>query len=237
MKPNPTNQPTASFLRIIFAAIIASLSAFAALAENLDWDSKNQSFQADFDDTEIRAVYTFKNTSDKIVEITDTSATCGCTVPSLEKNRYEPGETGKLDALFTIGSRQGKQRKVINVKTTDASGRTVTYELQLNVDIPVPVTFKPRVRFWKLQKEATSQEIEVSFHKRMPMELSELSVKDAADAAAFDYEIETLAEGLHYKIILTPKTPNKRSRAAYYLVSQDDEKDILKRYPIYAYVR
>ncbi|MBK1875637.1 DUF1573 domain-containing protein [Pelagicoccus mobilis] len=224
-------------MRLILGISLALATPFIALAENLNWTTQEQHFQADFDDTEIIANYAFTNTSQETVEIIETSATCGCTVPTLEKQSYAPGESGELKAVFTVGSRQGKQRKAITVATKDSAGAETTYELKLDIDIPVPVTFKPRVRFWKVSGEATTQEIEVTFHEQMPMSLAKLANKDPDEPTNFDYQIETLADGLKYKIKLTPKKPDKKSRTTYYLVSEQDEKNILRRYPIYAYVR
>jgi len=237
MKSNPSYSMTASFFKALGLFALALLAPVFLFAESLSWASKEQFFKTDFDDKEITASYPFTNTGQEVIEITETSATCGCTVPTLEKKTYAPGESGELKAVFTVGSRQGKQRKSITVVTQDPSGNATTYELKLEVDIPVPVSFKPRVRFWKVQEEATTQEIEVTFNEAMPMNLAELALKDANDPVSFKYEIETVNEGLLYKIKLTPLTPSEKSRATYYLVSQDDEKDILKRYPIYAYVR
>lgn len=237
MKPNTPCNATAS-QRKAFATIALAIAApLLALAESLAWNTTTQQFQANFDDQEITANYAFTNTSDHEVVIVETSATCGCTVPTLEKKSYAPGEKGELKAVFTIGSRQGKQRKVITVVTKGNGDQEESYELKLEVDIPVPVTFKPRVRFWKVQEETTSQEILVNFHPRMPMTLETLALKNPKDPDTFDYEIQALKAGLQYKITFRPKTPNEKSRATFNLVSPEDENNILKRYPIYLYVR
>lgn len=237
MKPLTTRLMT---LRpaLLSAFLLASLAAPLALfAQALDWDRETQSFEAEFEQESITATYPFANTSDQTVTIVDTKATCGCTVPSLDKKTYAPGESGELTAIFTIGSRQGKQRKLITVTTESADGEKASYELKLEVDIPVPVTFQPRVRFWKMQDAAETQEILVTFHERMPMSLDALAHKDGEESRSFDYEIETVDPGLQYRIKITPRTPHQAARDVVHLVSDDDSKGILKRYPIYAYVR
>ncbi len=227
-----------SSLGRFFALLLAGLAAPAiALAASLDWESNSQQFETDFGDETVEASYAFTNIGESTVTIIETSASCGCTVPSLSKKIYEPGESGELNAIFTIGARQGNQHKLITVVTEDAQGAQDTYELKLEVNIPVPVSFKPRVRFWKLNAEATTQDIEVSFHEKYPMALSGLERKDADEPAQFDYEIVTVTEGLKYIIKLTPKTPDVKSRDTFLLVSEQDNEDILRRYPIYAYVR
>ncbi|MDQ8180879.1 DUF1573 domain-containing protein [Pelagicoccus sp. SDUM812005] len=225
-------------VRRLLAAFLCGLAAPAlAWTASLEWATETQSFETEFGDESVEATYPFTNTGDTPVTILETSASCGCTVPTLSKKVYEPGESGELNAIFTIGSRQGKQRKLITVVTENAEGSQDTYELKLEVDIPVPVTLAPRVRFWKLGAEASTQTIEITFHERSPMTLSGLARKDADQPAQFDYEIETVTEGLKYTVKLTPKSLDVKSRDTFLLVSEQDENDILKRYPIYAYVR
>lgn len=210
---------------------------FTSFGQSIEWAADTQNFDASFDDEEISASYEFTNTSDSAISIVDVTASCGCTVPSLVKKDYEAGESGELTAIFDIGSRQGKQRKVITVVAATEGDETETYELQLNVDIPVPVTYKPRVRFWKINSEPSTQDIEVTFHEKYPMMVTGLTRKEDSVEPAFDYEIETVTEGLSYVIKLTPKNPEQKSRDIFFLQSEQDESGLLLKYPIYGYVR
>ncbi|MBD5781519.1 DUF1573 domain-containing protein [Pelagicoccus sp. NFK12] len=227
----------APILRLLAAALTGLALPAAIFAASLDWKKETQHFETEFGDKKVEATYPFTNVGESTVTIIETSASCGCTVPSLSKKVYEPGESGELNAVFDIGSRQGKQHKVITVVTEDATGAQDTYELKLEVDIPIPVTFNPRVRFWKINSEPTTQDIEVTFHEKHPMILKELERKDPDLPAKFEYEIETVTEGLKYIVKLTPKTPDEQSRDTLLLVSEQDKEGILDRYPIYAYVR
>ncbi len=217
--------------------LIGLLAPALTLAASLEWKTDSQYFETDFGDETIEAAYPFTNTSNSTVTIVEATASCGCTVPTLDKKVYEPGESGELNAIFTIGSRQGKQHKVITVVTEDKDGSKDTYELKLEVDIPIPVTFKPRVRFWKLDSEATTQNIEITFHEKLPTVISDLKRRDPNEPAKFDYEIETVTEGLKYIVKLTPKTPNQKASETFFISSEQDRDDILRKYPIYAYVR
>ncbi|MDQ8186392.1 DUF1573 domain-containing protein [Pelagicoccus sp. SDUM812002] len=223
--------------RFICFALLGLAAPSLVFAASLEWSNETQQFETGFEDEAVEATYAFTNVGDSTVTIVESSASCGCTVPSLTKKTYEPGESGELNAIFTIGSRQGKQRKFITVIAEDANGTQNTYELKLEVDIPIPVSFNPRVRFWKLSEEAVTQEIEVTFHEEASMVLTGLKRKDDDQGGQFDYEIETVAEGLEYIIKLTPKTPNVKSRDTFLLVSEQGNDEILRRYPIYAYVR
>ncbi|EDY83211.1 conserved domain protein [Verrucomicrobiia bacterium DG1235] len=224
-------------IRILAAFALCFLAPIAAQADDLTWNQQTQSFTTGFKDESVTATYSFTNTSDVLVSVVETKASCGCTVPTLEKHDYQPGESGELKAIFTIGSRQGKQRKAITVLTENAAGESGSYELKLEVDIPIPVTLKPRVRFWKVSETAETQDIEILFHEQMPMNLTDLARKDSEEPSSFDYQIETITAGSHYRLSLTPKTPDLKSREVFYLQSDQDEKGMLRKFPIYAYVR
>ncbi len=237
MNSSRSYKSPASLLRSSALLLVGLLAPALTLAASLEWKTESQYFETDFGDETVEAAYPFTNTSDSTVTIVESTASCGCTVPTLNKKAYEPGESGELNAIFTIGSRQGKQHKVITVVTETEDGTKDTYELQLDIDIPIPVTFKPRVRFWKLDSEATTQDIEITFHEKSPMVISDLKRRDPDEPALFDYEIVTVTEGLNYIVKLTPKTPNQKSSDTFFIVSEQDTDNILRRYPIYAYVR
>lgn len=237
MKPTLSRILPTSLLRIAKILSFGLAAPAISWGTSLDWAVESEHFDAGFETEIITASYPFTNAGTSAVTIIESSASCGCTVPTLDKTTYEPGENGELTAIFTIGSRQGKQRKTITVVTEDANGAKNTYELRLEVDIPVPVTFKPRVRFWKLDSEAITQNIEITFHEQFPIEISGLTRKDPEQPAQFDYEIETVSEGLKYIVKLTPKTPELKARDTFILSSAQDTEGILQKYPIYAYVR
>src|SRR5690606_23474941 len=126
-------------------AVFLTSSVLGALA----WEKEKQQFETEFGQESVEAVYEFTNTGDQTVTITSAKASCGCTVPTLEKKVYEPGESGELTAIFTLGSRQGAQHKTITVET-ESGDESQQYKLELEVDIPIPVTLSPRVRFWSV---------------------------------------------------------------------------------------
>lgn len=228
---------TVSFLLRSAAAYLGLAATAAAAAASLEWTQDSLSFETDFNVEEVVATYTFANNGPSAVTIVETTASCGCTIPTLDKKVYAPGEAGELTAVFTIGSRQGMQHKTITVATEDADGNNENYDLKLEVDIPIPVTFQPRVLFWAVNSEASTKEVEINFHEKMPMRLAGVDRKDAGEPEYYDYEIVTITEGLKYMLRATPKTTEAKSRDVLFLRGEKDEREILKRYPIYIYIR
>ena len=48
--------------------------------------------------------FKFKNTGDALLKISKVHAPCGCTVPTLTRKEFAPGESGTLTVIFRAGS-------------------------------------------------------------------------------------------------------------------------------------
>jgi hypothetical protein len=59
--------------------------------------------------------YPFTNAGNQPLIIESVKASCGCTVPTLAKYRYEPGESGQIDVVFDPKAMQGAKPKDITV--------------------------------------------------------------------------------------------------------------------------
>lgn len=227
-----------SALRLAFAATALFFSQIAAFAENaLAWEQTSIDVNAEIGQQEVNAYYPFTNTSDAPVTITKTSASCGCTIPSLEKDTYAPGESGKLLATFDIGSRVGKQRKEITVETREA-GATQSYKLTLNVDIPQLIQLKRRALLWKIGDKSDPKDCEILIHASYPMKIANVVSKNGENTESnFIFEIEEVKPNEQYLLRITPKDTSKKARETCYLTSPDDTKNHLRNFPIYAWIR
>lgn len=228
-------QPFSSLLLVLVAVSVATF-AQAVESFSLKWDQTQLSYETEIGQERVEAQFAFVNSSVHTVTVTNTSASCGCTVPSLDKTVYAPGESGVLKAIFTIGSRQGHQHKTISVET-QADGKPETYELTLDVEIPVPVTLKPRVRFWNVGDKTTTQDIEIAMNEKFPLIINGVKAKPGDESDAFTYDIETKVEGRSYTLHITPKSMAEKARGVFYLTASNDTKGVLANSPIYVYVR
>ena len=59
--------------------------------------------------------YRFKNTGTKPLVVTNTSASCGCTVPQKPEQPILPGETGFIKVVFDSKGKAGTAHKTISV--------------------------------------------------------------------------------------------------------------------------
>ena len=69
-----------------------------------------------------QTVFTFTNTGDAPLIITDATSSCGCTIPDYPKNTpIAPGQQGQMVVNFN-GSGQNQVTKTINVQANTANG-------------------------------------------------------------------------------------------------------------------
>ena len=59
--------------------------------------------------------FTFENTGNADLLITDATASCGCTVPEFPKEPVPPGKSGVVNVVFDSAKKDGYQRKEIFV--------------------------------------------------------------------------------------------------------------------------
>lgn len=114
-------------------ALLLLLALFGATRlVALDWDEKQISRTARPGTPEVRAEFTFKNTSAQTVHVLDLSTSCGCTRVRASAPEIAPGATGAIHAIFTVGKRTGRQQTSIYLLTSESDDMI---ELQLRVTI------------------------------------------------------------------------------------------------------
>ena len=121
-----------------------------ALPDALRLD-QNKFDWGDISDTDpVEHVFTFTNIADKEVQIA-VAASCGCTVPTLEKTTYKPGENGKVSARFDPHNRQGPQTKTLTFTIINPQGvynqqiATLTANVKALVQVDPPKMFLSEV--------------------------------------------------------------------------------------------
>lgn len=111
----------------IFVSVVLSLSCRAAekpveTKRLLVWDATSKTNTAKAGDLSSRFDFVVRNVSTNIVEITDITTSCGCTVASMPENpwRIKPGETNHLPVLADLRGKTGSIFKDVNISSKDA---------------------------------------------------------------------------------------------------------------------
>lgn len=90
------------------------------------------------------------NNGDHEINILSLSSTCGCTVPSLDKFKLNPGDRSKLKASVIFGYRQGDHFKEIVIETDETENPI--RRIGLKIHIPYVLKWSPeKVDFSKLR--------------------------------------------------------------------------------------
>ena len=89
--------------------VMPALLAFSAVAgySQLTFESTKQQLKATAADERMEVTFKFKNTGTTPVTILEVDGNCGCLKAEADKESYAKGESGTINAVFTIGSKEG----------------------------------------------------------------------------------------------------------------------------------
>lgn len=73
----------------------------------------------------VKHEFTFTNTGDAPLVITDTRTSCGCTVPSWPKESIAPGESAKMLVQFNSTGKKNMQNKSVTIMTNTKKGTEI----------------------------------------------------------------------------------------------------------------
>ncbi len=188
-------RPSARSGLLLWCAV-AWVCGASPLAARLTWTVTRMELTARPGDTTLTAVYPFENRTGDTIHILDLHASCGCTVPELEKHTYAPGEKGEVKLTFTIGSRQGLQTKTVSIRTSQ--GDTV---LQFIAHLPQRLQIAPRLVVFRPGDDAP-RPVKLSFHADVPV--SGVTVSDPGPA--FIVRLSETRPGADYTLTVAPSS-------------------------------
>ena len=74
---------------------------------------------------EVKHTYTFKNSGNAELLISNASASCGCTVPNWPRQPIRPGESAGIDVTFNSAGKGGKVEKTIHITANTRPTETI----------------------------------------------------------------------------------------------------------------
>lgn len=210
------------YLRLLSLALPLSLLAATALAQPgatepppfvpyLAFETKRIEHTAQPGETSFKANFPFTNKTDKVVEVLHVQSTCGCTVATLEKMTYEPGEGGVIEAVFEYGDRAGPQEKTVSVMTLSAGGAGPQMEhLTIAVNLLDPLRVVPRLISWRSSEGGEERHLQV----RLEPSLDPKPVRVETSDPAFEAHLEPTSDPYLMDLVVrlvgeaTPRTAN-----------------------------
>lgn len=119
--------------KLLHQSRLNNLDPGAATALNLPKTSvKFENMEHDFgkvqQDTENKYLFSFTNTGDEPLVISNAVGSCGCTVPTYPKEPIQPGKSGQIEVVYSPGKQVGSQ-----VKTVSITANTEPTVTQINI--------------------------------------------------------------------------------------------------------
>ena len=128
--------------------------------------------------------FKFMNTGSGILRIADVNETCGCTLFSLAKTQYAPGESGTLKVQYNADEQFGQVAKNLSVRSNDRTNPEVT--LAIKATIMTKVDYEPKTLSLLLKQEnAGCPKITLTSTDGQPFSISHF--RSTADYITADY--------------------------------------------------
>ncbi len=130
-----------------------------ANAPKIVFDKMSHEFGKISDEKSVETVFKFTNTGkSKLVFTSPPKGSCGCTVPSLAKMEYEPGESGEMKIIFNPAGKHGEQNTRVSFSTNDPTQKDIS--LAIHSVVRQTVWFEPPlVSFGEVELGKTPSQI------------------------------------------------------------------------------
>ncbi len=219
--------PVLHFMRAILTIVSCLILGVASHAQ-LKWDTQKVELTSLPTDAAVDSKFGFVNAGDSAVTIEAVQSSCGCTIPTLEKKTYAPGERGALLAHFLVGDRRGKQEKTIRVQI---QGEREPALLTLIVNIPEILRVTPPILIWEQSQPVEAKTFTVQAQANLPV----LVNKVTSTNPEMDIKVETVSAAREYRVTVTPKSAEKAGLAL--VTIETTVKDQPKSFPAYLQIK
>ena len=110
--------------------VVLMMVQFAVIAQDdqngpkIKFDEEKHDFGNVEQGKKVSHTFTFKNTGNEPLVLSNVLSTCGCTVTEWPKDPIPAGKSGKIDVTFNTTGRMGKQNKVVTIISNAVNPQT-----------------------------------------------------------------------------------------------------------------
>ncbi len=183
----------------VFAVSFFAVWAGPSAVAQLRWEATTVDHEMKLGEETALVGFAFSNSESRSITVLHMSSSCGCTIPTLEKKTYAPGEKGRIEVVFDARNLSGLQVKTIQVFTAEAV-KPVT--LTLRVTIPIWLEIAPRLVAWAIGEEARPKEVVLTLQPGV--KIREGSVR--ADNPIIAVALKRDGTDRRYRLILQPRS-------------------------------
>ena len=101
----------------------------------VEFDKMEHDFGDIQQDTRNTKIFTFTNTGDVPLTITNAKGSCGCTVPRYPREPVAPGGTGEIEVVYSPNKQKNRQTKTVTI-TANTEPQTTILKITANVLVP-----------------------------------------------------------------------------------------------------
>lgn len=182
---------------VLLTLLVGSLAPLQAQLK-FDATEKTQSISARED--RLTTTFNFTNNTNRKIRIIEVESNCGCMKATSDAKFYEPGQSGKVEAVFNMLGKSGKLRKTVTLKTDIANQGEIP--LSVIVDIQPVFTLEPSLLTWKMGEPATPKKVIVRITDSQAIHVTQASPNKKGVNTA----IRTVEDGKVYEIEVTPSS-------------------------------
>jgi len=151
----------------------------------------------------VEAVFSFEVKGDKPLEIERMDVFCSCLKGQLKKLKWNPGEKGQLKATFSkIGMFKGTVDKKLALFLKGDEDGQPSVSLTFRLHIPVLMEISQKTLRWDVKGSNDEKSVDFIVKGEEPMQV----IKHQATKEIFSYQLETVEEGRHYRIRVSPQS-------------------------------
>ena len=150
------------------------------------------------EDSQALASFTFRNTGEVSVKIVKIETSCSCLSAVLDKQVYQPGESGQGSAEFKVASFVGRHEKSVQI-TTDHPTQPV-WEIPFVLVVPVVIEIEPRTLQWWVGEEPEAKHCTVRMVGNAPMKITDV----VSTRESVEFSWKEVEEGRVYEIEVKP---------------------------------
>jgi Protein of unknown function (DUF1573) len=124
-----TNKISLEMKQIFSILALVVFGAFAASAQTMTFEQTTMDYGTIDKGGEPLRKFTFTNTGDQPLIITDAKGSCGCTVPKWDKEPIMPGASSSIEVRYDT-QRVGGFTKTVTLTSNDTAGASKTLTIK-----------------------------------------------------------------------------------------------------------
>lgn len=152
----------------------------------------------------VKHEFTFTNTGDQLLVVSDVRPGCGCTTAGTWDREVAPGKSGKIPIQFNSANFGGAVMKPVTVTCNDPTQSMVT--LQIKGTVSKPIDINPLYAMFNILSDAQTNEtkvVRIVNNLEEPLTLSEPECTNRA----FKAELKTVRPGKEFEVHVTTVPP------------------------------